>query len=113
MHWSKPSTTPLLNGEAETFQITHPFHPLSGKDFELVTCRHNWGEKRVYFHDETETLCSLPLAWTSLAPVDPIVSLAAGRSAFRVTDLLELARLVAFLAGELEEVCDAQSPADV
>jgi hypothetical protein len=86
---------------------------LSGKVFELVTRRCNWGEERVYYHDETGRLCSLPLAWTSLAPVDPFVSLAAGRSAFRVTDLLELSRLVAFLADELEEVCDAQSPADM
>ena len=102
-----------MNGEAETFQITHPFHPLSGKVFELVTRRYNWGEERVYYHDETGTLCSVPLGWTSLAPVDPFVSLAGGRSVFRVTDLLELTRLVAFLAGKLEEVCDGQSPADV
>lgn len=102
-----------MNGEAETFQVTHPFHPLSGKVFELVTHRCNWGEERVYYHDEAGTLCSLPLAWTSLAFVDPYVSLAAGRSAFRMTDLLELSRLVAFLVGELEEVCNAQNPADV
>jgi len=35
------------------------------------------------------------------------VKLASGRSAFRVTDLLELARLVAFLIKELDEACDA------
>ena len=79
----------------------------------MVTRRYNWGEERVYYHDEGGKLCSLPLAWTSLAYVDPFVSLAAGRSAFRVTDLLELSRLVAFLVGELEEVSDAQSPADM
>jgi hypothetical protein len=100
-----------LNGEAETFQVTHPFHPLSGKIFELVTCRHNWGEERVYFQDDAGRLRSLPLAWTSPAPEDPFVSLAAGRSAFRVTDLLELARRVAFLTQELEEACDADDPA--
>jgi len=66
----------------------------------------------VYYHDEAGRLCSMPLAWTSLAPVDPFVSLAAGRTAFRVTDLLELTRLVAFLIKELEEACDAHSPAD-
>jgi len=95
MNWSTPSTTPLLNGEAETFQVTHPFHPLSGKVFVLVTCRRNWAEERVYYHNEAGDLCSLPLAWTSLARIDPFVSLAAGRSVFRVTDLLELTRLLA------------------
>jgi transposase len=30
--------------------VTHPFHPLHGREFSLVTYRHNWGENRVYFH---------------------------------------------------------------
>jgi hypothetical protein len=38
-----------------------------------------------------------------MAPADPFVILAAGRSAFRVTDLLELARLLASLARAQEE----------
>ena len=67
----------------------------------------------MYYHDEAGILRALPLAWTSLAPVDPFVSLAAGRSAFRLLDLLELARLLTFLAGELEEVNDAHSPTDL
>jgi hypothetical protein len=67
----------------------------------------------VYYHDEAGMLCSMPQSWTSLAPEDPFVKLAAGRSAFRVTDLLELVRLVAFLTKEFEEACDAQSPADM
>jgi hypothetical protein len=66
----------------------------------LVTYRHNWGEDRVYYHDEAGVLHSLPAAWTSVTPADPFVSLAAGRSAFRVTDLLELSRLLASLIGE-------------
>ena len=83
--------------------MTHPFHPLSGKTFVLVTCRHNWGEDRVYYHDEAGALHSLSTAWTSVAPVDPFVSLAAGRAAFRVTDLLELSRLLVSLARAQEE----------
>jgi hypothetical protein len=39
-------------------------------------------------------LCLLPAAWTDRAPSDPFVALAGGRSAFRVSDLLELAELV-------------------
>jgi hypothetical protein len=62
-----------------------------------VTYRHNWGEHRVYFHDPQGRLISLPAAWTDVLPPDPFVVLSAGRSAFRVTDLLELAQLLRHL----------------
>lgn len=65
----------------------------------LVTARHNWGADRVYYRDENGKLCSLPAAWTSAMAEDPVVSLGAGRSAFRVADLLELSRLLASLSG--------------
>lgn len=83
--------------------MTHPFHPLSGKVFTLITCRNNWGEQRAYYQDETGSLRSIPLTWTSLAPVDPFVKLAAGRALFRVADLLELSRLLVSLGGKQEE----------
>jgi hypothetical protein len=60
-----------------------------------VTYRHNWGEHRVYFHDDTGRLVSLPAQWTGFLSLDPFVSLAAGRSPFRVQDLLELSHLIA------------------
>jgi Family of unknown function (DUF5372) len=66
----------------------------------LVTYRHNWGEDRVYYHDVAGTLRSLPAAWTSVAPEDPFVTVAAGRSAFRLSDLLELARLLPAVSGQ-------------
>jgi hypothetical protein len=78
----------------------HPFHPLRGKVFDLVTWRHNWGEDRVYYHDEAGELRSLPVAWTSMAPIDPFVSVAIGRSAFRIVDLLELVRLLEAMKGQ-------------
>jgi hypothetical protein len=59
-----------------------------------VTWRHNWGEDRVYFHNGEGKLCSLLAGWTSVSPVDPFVVVAAGRSPFRLADLLELSRLV-------------------
>jgi hypothetical protein len=33
-------------------RVTHPFHPLYGRDFEFVARRQNWGEDRVHLHDE-------------------------------------------------------------
>jgi Family of unknown function (DUF5372) len=43
---------PSASGEAQTFRVTHPFHPLRGRTFQLVDCRQTWGEERVYFYDD-------------------------------------------------------------
>ena len=79
--------------------MTHPFHPLYGQQFEMLSYRHNWGEYRVTFYQTPEHVRALPAAWTSLAPPDPSVVLAAGRAAFRVADLLQLSHLI----GRIEE----------
>jgi len=60
----------------------------------LIIYRHIWGEDRVYYHDDTGKLRSIPAKWTDVAGGDPFVIVAAGRSPFRVVDLLELYRLV-------------------
>ncbi len=73
--------------------MTHPFHRLFGRQFEFVAHRRNWGEDRVYCHDERGELASLPTAWTDVADVDPFVVMSDGRSPFRVADLLDLADL--------------------
>jgi hypothetical protein len=65
-----------------------------------VTYRNNWGEQRVYFHDADGRLTALPAAWTDVFSPDPFVVISAGRSAFRVNDLLELTRLIARLRQE-------------
>jgi hypothetical protein len=74
--------------------VTHPFHRLFGRRFEFVARRRNWGEDRVNYRDEEGELGSLPTGWTDVAEVDPFVEMAAGRSPFRVADLLELTDLV-------------------
>lgn len=66
----------------------------------MVTCRHAWGEDRVYYHDVEGRLRSLPAAWTSLFVPDPFVAVAAGRSAFRLEDLRGLRRLLDGLSEE-------------
>jgi Family of unknown function (DUF5372) len=60
--------------------------------------RQDWGEWRVAFFDEEQRWRSLPVAWTSAAPHDPFVQLAAGRSPFRFADLLRLSQLIGDLA---------------
>lgn len=72
-------------------RVTHPLHPLFGRDLEFVKRRRSWRLDRVYFYDESGQLGCVPSEWTDLAPVDEFVAAAAGRSAFRTSDLLELA----------------------
>jgi len=93
-YWSKPSNTPDVNDPNRTFRVTHPFHPFYGREFALIAYRCNWGNQRVFFNDDNGRMISLPVQWTSILPPDPFVVLSAGRSAFRATDLSELARMV-------------------
>ena len=53
----------------------------------------------VHYAADDGTLRAIRQAWTSIADVDPFVRVAAGRSAFRVSDLLALAALLDGLGG--------------
>ncbi len=94
-----PSTAVDRHDPTARFQITHPFHPLTGREFAVVTWRHNWSEDRVYFLDDEEKLRSVPSQWTSLVPEDPAIVVGAGRAHLRVVDLLELTTLLREHAG--------------
>ena len=59
-----------------------------------MTFRQNWGEDRVWFYDHDGSLGSVPTSWTDAAPMNVFVVLAAGRSLFRVADLLELTQRI-------------------
>lgn len=83
-----------MQDPAARFRVTHPFHPLRGREFDLVDRRRTWGEDRVYYQDERGELKRLPASWTSAAAVDPFVSMSRGRAHFRAEDLLELASLI-------------------
>lgn len=88
------STTGRPAGSSAPIRITHAFHPLCGEVIDFVERRHNWGEDRVFYRDRQGHLASIPAGWTSMAPEDPFVVVSAGRSWFRASDLVELARLV-------------------
>ena len=49
----------------------------------------------LYYRDPKGMLVSVPGHWTDRIPADPVVAVSAGRSPFRLEDLLELTRLVA------------------
>jgi len=67
-------------------------HPLFGQELEPISERRNWGDDRLYFSHASGRLTSIPVAFTDLAAPDPFVATAAGRSYFRVQELLQLVR---------------------
>ena len=75
-------------------RVTHPFHPMLGLEFVFLAVRQTWSEDRVFLLDENGRQCSFPVGWTDGVEPDVFVSFAAGRSPFRVDDLLALARLI-------------------
>lgn len=75
-------------------RVTHPFHPLSGRELACVGDRYNRYGRRLLLRIDEVAVCSVPPQWTDLAAPDPEIVLGQGRALFRVADLLELARLV-------------------
>ena len=95
-----PATTPVRSFPRRSFRLTHPFHPLAGREFEVVDFRKSWGDTWVYFYDDEGELRSIRAGWTDWGGKDPFVAMAAGRAHFRADDLL---RLVALIDGVAEE----------
>jgi hypothetical protein len=63
----------------------------------LTRRRNDWGEDRVAYFDTHGKLRSIRASWTSLAEPDLFAQVSAGRSWFRIDDLLRLAAEVAEL----------------
>ena len=83
-----------MGSTASRFRITHPFHPLRGTEYELVTRKLTWGEDRVFYYDSSGKLKSLVTNMTDVVAKDAFDCISAGQSAFRVDDLLELRSLL-------------------
>ena len=81
-------------------RITHPFHPLFGREIDYVNRQQRWGEDWVVYRDPDGYLLWLPAHWTSVEAEDPFVVISAGRSHFRAVDLIGLAAQIATLQTE-------------
>ena len=88
------SIAPIPNQEVRRIRITHPFHPLSGRQFDLVEHRCIFAESFVYFHDDAGHLREIPAAWTDFVKGDAFVEMAAGRSPLHAGCLLQLCDLM-------------------
>ena len=93
-------TAPDGDDAGRRFRVTHRFHPLYGREYELLERGRYWGAERVFWEDERGEVRSLPASWTSAGEEDAFRVMSAGRSAFRVEDLLELAEVVRVVEGE-------------
>ena len=60
----------------------------------LLGVRQAWSEDRVFFLDADGVQHSLPVGWTDAVEPDVFVTLAAGRSPFRVADLITLTQII-------------------
>ena len=80
LRWSEQSTALDRRSGHEYFRVRHPYHPLFGREFQIIDWRPNWTEDRVYFRGADESLSSIPSHWTDLLPEDPFVVMAPGRS---------------------------------
>ena len=88
------SNAPDAIHQGQRCQITHPFHPSYGKEIQVVTVKQTWGEDRAFYYQDDGRITSLPACWTSVYKPELFNVISDGRSVFRFTELLELARLV-------------------
>ena len=75
-------------------RVTHPFHPLFGRQLPCVGKRYNRYGERLLLRVGGATVWSVPPQWTDLASPDPEVVMGHGRALLRAVDLMELASLV-------------------
>ena len=94
-------------------RITHPFHPLTGRQFDLVQHYFVFTESYVFFHDDEGMLREIPAVWTDFVAGDVFVQQAAGRSPLHAGTLLELAELVVRMSPALPTFCQANDAAAV
>jgi hypothetical protein len=91
---TKRRTAPHGAIVSQSFRITHPFHPQVGQEFEVVERRSIRDQDLIFYQDARACLRSISTSFTSLRVPDAVVVLGAGRSRFRVADLLALRRLL-------------------
>lgn len=102
-HWTNSPNAPKPLDQYTTVKVTHPFHPLFGREYLFVSYGHNWGEYRVCYKDEAGLLASLPASWTDVVAPDPVVVVSEGKAYFRLEDLRGLASLLSGLGSGRED----------
>ena len=92
--WTTHLTTLNSQIEEKVFRVTHPFHPLSGQEFNILSRRCIDGEDFLFFQNVENHNNIISSHWTSLKPPNPYIVISDGRSIFCPIDLLELVQLI-------------------
>jgi len=94
---TKNALTPIA--AKRLVHVTHPFHPLSGRQLLCVGERYNRYGTTLLLETGEGTVCAVRPQWTDVVVPDPEIILGGQKALFRVADLLELAHLVDRLSG--------------
>jgi hypothetical protein len=89
------------------FEVTHPFHPLRGHEFDCVEHRRSWLEDRVFYYDDG-CLKSLPAGWTSVSKSEAVGISKNLKTYFRTKNLLELYELIVGMREKVIGLCDGE-----
>ncbi len=80
------------------FRVLHPFHPQFGETFRFDRLPKDMTAGKLLYAGPSGLSREIPVAWTSLAAVDPFRVVSAGRSRLHADDVLALAALLAGLS---------------
>ena len=92
--YNGPSTAPNSSDKHRRVRITHPFHPLCSKEFDLIEHKCLFGESYLFFCHPSGHLRQIPAVWTDFLKTDAFVEVAAGRSSLHADFLLQLTELL-------------------
>lgn len=99
-YYNSPRTALSLRDEGRRFRITHPFHPLCGREFGLVEHKCIYAESYLFFYDPFGHFLQIPAVWTDFLESDAFIELAAGRSPLHADYLLQLVEVLRHLRKE-------------
>lgn len=99
-----PRTAPDDADAVARVCVTHPFHPLCGKNLELVDRERRSTGEVMLVRDERGQVRKLSAAWTNAAPVDAFVLVARERARVRPEDLDALAAMIEAIVAARESL---------
>jgi len=92
---NQPRTAAIPVADEHLVKVTHPFHPLAGKELRRVGESHNVAGRRVVCVDGEGVAWAVPIEFTDLVEPSEELLASAGRAVLFVDDLMALAALVA------------------
>ncbi len=90
--------TPYDNQPSGWAEITHPFHPLRGQNFQVLKSKKSCGADILSLRDSSGMLHAIPRDWTNLAK--PSSFLDSSPAILHFDSLLALANLIKELSHE-------------